>query len=319
MTLDWPNHADAWRVWREAMGGTRMHHGWILAGKAGLGKHDFAEAAARELIGASPDVEQHPDILVLTYGPKDEKEERKRAEGKDWERARSIRIGQIREMQHRLTTRPTLGDKRVVIINPADDMERNASNALLKSLEEPPQGTYFLLVTHRPSRLLPTIRSRCRILRFPLLADEQIALMLDERMPGASGTARDAALAAAAGSIGAAIAFIEQELGPLAQLMQEIVSKGDPTLELRARFAKAVGPRPDRPRMQAVFDLARAIVTRSTIDASPERQKALIDVHSELVTLSGQAPTYNFDAGLLVLEIGTLLARPAEASERADA
>jgi hypothetical protein len=59
-----------------------------------------------------------------------------------------------------------LGSRRAIIIDPADDLETSAVNALLKSLEEPPAGTYFLLVTHRLGRLLPTIRSRCRILRF---------------------------------------------------------------------------------------------------------------------------------------------------------
>ena len=160
-------HENAWREWRTALGGDRMHHAWLLAGRRGVGKGSFALAAARELVGASPsdDNEHHPDIITLTYGPKDDKEERKRADGKPFELARSIRIAQIRAMQARLSTRPTMGDKRAIIIDPSDDLERNAANALLKSLEEPPAGTYFLLVAHSPARLLPTIRSRCRVLR----------------------------------------------------------------------------------------------------------------------------------------------------------
>ncbi|MFN9632227.1 MAG: DNA polymerase III subunit delta', partial [Erythrobacteraceae bacterium] len=157
---DWPNHTEAWRQWRDALGGERMHHGWLLAGKSGLGKRDFAFAAARELVaeaGVPQPAGEHPDILVLTYGPKDDKAEKAQADGKPFERARSIRIKQIRAMQRRLITRPTLGSRRAIIIDPADDMEKAAANALLKSLEEPPVGTFFLLVTHRPARLLPTI------------------------------------------------------------------------------------------------------------------------------------------------------------------
>ena len=135
-------HETAWREWRKALGGERMHHAWLLAGRRGVGKGSFAFAAACELVGVGPaDAQNHPDILTLTYAPKDDKEERKRADGKPYEVARSIRIAQVRGMQARLGTRPTLGDKRAIIIDPADDLERNAANALLKSLEEPPIGT----------------------------------------------------------------------------------------------------------------------------------------------------------------------------------
>ncbi|MEO1490164.1 MAG: DNA polymerase III subunit delta', partial [Pseudomonadota bacterium] len=160
-----------------------MHHAWIFAGKAGLGKRDFALSAARQLVAQSgvSQPEEHPDIITLTNLPKDEKEEKKREEGKPYQTKRNIAVDQIRAMQRRLTTRPTLGDRRAIIIQPADDMETSASNALLKSLEEPPQGTYFILVAHRPSRLLPTIRSRCRVLRFPTLSEAQLADMLAEQ------------------------------------------------------------------------------------------------------------------------------------------
>ena len=74
-------HDAAWHEWRDAMGGARMHHGWILAGRRGLGKMHFAMAAARELV-AEPGIPQpegdHPDIIVLSHLPKDEKEEKKR-------------------------------------------------------------------------------------------------------------------------------------------------------------------------------------------------------------------------------------------------
>jgi hypothetical protein len=180
----WPNHAEAWRAWRDALAGERMHHGWLLAGKSGLGKRDFAQAAARELV-AEPGVPQpageHPDIITLTYGPKDDKGEKAQAEGKPYERARSIRIRQIRAMQRRLVPRPTLGRRRAIIIDPADDLEKAAANALLKSLEEPPAGTFFLLVTHRPARLLPTIRSRCRNVNLRVPSRESVTELLIRR------------------------------------------------------------------------------------------------------------------------------------------
>ncbi|AWW74781.1 DNA polymerase III subunit delta' [Erythrobacter sp. KY5] len=317
----WPNHTGPWNEWRSAMAGTRMHHGWLLAGKSGLGKHDFAIAAARELVaedGIPQPAGDHPDIIVLTYGPKNDKEARAAADGKDFERARSIRVDQIRVMQRRLNTRPTLGSRRVVIIDPADDMEVAAANALLKSLEEPPQGTFFMLVTHRPARLLPTIRSRCRILRFPLLKDAQIEELLDAAGIGGGGDARFAAIRAAEGSYGVALRFAEQDLGPVANAIKSLLTNGDPQMTGRADLSRLIGGRADRARLDAVFELAQAMVADLARTTEYAGQRAtLVDTHSDLVTLAAQAPTYNFDTALLAVEIGSLLTRAAPASEHA--
>ncbi len=315
-------HDAAWREWRDGLAGERMHHAWLLAGKKGLGKMSFALAAARELVaepGVAQPQGQHPDILVLTHLPKDEKEERKRDDGKEFELARNIKISQIREMQRRLTTRPTLGSRRAVIIDPADDMESGSSNALLKSLEEPPVGTFFLLVAHRPARLLPTIRSRCRLLRFPTLDDAAMARIVAEHAPEADAATRAAAVAAAAGSPGAALEFVAQDLGPVDALMKRIAEAGDADFSLRGRLAGEIGLRPDRARIAAVLELARARLTRMTADAPRAALPAIVEAHADLVRLSAQAPTHNFDPGLLVMQIGGLLASAATSSSLADA
>lgn len=315
-------HDAAWREWREGLAGERMHHAWLLAGKKGLGKMHFALAAARELVaeaGVPQPAGQHPDILVLTNLPKDDKEEKKRDDGKPFELARNIKIAQIREMQRRLTTRPTLGRRRVVIVDPADDMETGSSNALLKSLEEPPAGTFFLLVAHRPARLLPTIRSRCRLLRFPTLDDAAIARVVAEHAPETDGATRAAAVAAAAGSPGAAIEFVSQDLGPVDSLMREIARAGDPDFELRGKLAGEIGARPDRERIAAVLDLARATLSRMAATAPRAALPAIVDAHADVVRLSAQASTHNFDPGILVMQIGGLLASAAAASSLTDA
>lgn len=315
-------HEQAWREWRAGMNGQRMHHAWLLAGKRGLGKMEFALAAARELV-AEPDSRQpaadHPDIHILTHMAKDDKEERKKADGKPFELKRNIAIGQIRAMQQRLHTRPTLGDRRAVIIDPADDMEKGASNALLKSLEEPPQGTYFLLIAHRPARLLPTIRSRCRVLRFPLVDHDAMAQWLAREVPEADQKTLDAAISAASGSPGAALEFLSRDLGPLNEIMQRIAREGDPDFMLRGQLAEAMGTRPDRARVQATLELARAVIGNMAEGCSNHQIPAIADAHAELVTLTGQASTYNFDPGLLIMEIGTLLASAAAPRDRAHA
>ncbi len=305
-------HDAAWDAWRRARTSERMHHAWLLTGKQGLGKATFARAAAVELLGAPGDG-PHPDILELTYAAKDDKEERKRADGKPFEKARSIRIGQIRAMQRRLMTRPTLGDKRVVIIDPADDLERNAANALLKSLEEPPEGTYFLLVAHRPARLLPTIRSRCRTVRFAALEDDTMNELIDRLSPETNFEARTAAVRAAAGSPGAALGFLRLDLGKANSLMQSILDQGDRGFALRGALAGVIGARPDRERLQGILDLARAALAER-LGTDVQDPTALIEAHGELVQLTAEQPTYNYDAGLLAMEIGTLLARAGAAS-----
>ncbi|MDG6078184.1 AAA family ATPase [Erythrobacter litoralis] len=309
-------HEQAWDSWTRATKGQRMHHAWLLAGKKGLGKAGFAQAAARRLLGAG--TELHPDILSLTYGAKDDKEERKRADGKAYESARSIRIAQVRAMQRRLTTKPTLGDRRIVIIDAADDLERNAANALLKSLEEPPQGTTFLLITHRPARLLPTIRSRCRTLRFPSLSDQVMDELLRDLAPDAEAETRTAAVKAAAGSPGAAISFVRMDLGEAATLMSSILKEGDRGFALRGALAGVIGARPDRDRLQAVLDLARSTLAEEVEQASRD-PSPLIDAHGELVRLTAEQPIFNYDAGLLAMEIGTLLAKAGAASASVDA
>ena len=314
-------HDAAWREWRSAMASPRMHHAWILSGLEGLGKSTFARAAAAELIAEpglpQPPIEMHPDILIPEHPPENKEEAKKREDGGDYKRKRSIPIDEIRQLTQRLHTRPTLGSRRVVIIDPADDLERSAANALLKALEEPPTGTFFLLVSHRAGRLLPTIRSRCRMLRFAPLEETAIDRILRNTAPQADGPARAAAIAAAEGSPGAALDFVEQNLGKLHQVMVRLIAEGDDHFALRGALADEIGARPTRERQQAAVDLARAVVAADLGKVNGEQNQRIIAVHGELVRLAGQMPTYNFDPALVVMEIGALLASLAMPREAA--
>ena len=312
-------HQEPWHEWRAALHSGRMHHAWLLAGKQGVGKASFALAAARELV-AEPGLPQpvlHPDILILDHLPSNDDEQKKKDEGKPYAIKRNISVDQIRQIQHRLTTRPTLGSRRAIIINPADDMEKGAVNALLKSLEEPPIGSFFLLVAHRPGRLLPTIRSRCRTLRFPALTDAQVDTVLARHAPQATAATRAAAVAAADGSPGAALGFVEQDLGALHDLMDRLVSEGDDQFALRGALAGEIGARPDRERLLATLDLARAVLAARVAHAPAAQRIRIIEAHAALATLTAQAPTYNYDPGLLAMEIGGLLASAAMPREAA--
>ncbi len=286
-----------------------MHHAWLFAGKQGLGKHAFARKAAREYIGNSgANGGYHPDLLILERQPKDDKEAAKRDEGKPFERKRNITVGQVRTMQRRLETRPTAGSRRAIIIDPADVMEPGASNALLKSLEEPPRGTCFILIAHHSARLLPTIRSRCRVLRFPALARAQIMKLIEREHPGVSLDVRLAAATVANGAPGRAFEFIERDLGPVHAVLDEIASSGDPAFSLRSQLANMVGPRPSRDALADLLDLAQSILTHAASSADVQDLPNFANAHDDLVRLAGQLPIYNFDAGSVVAETGTLLA-----------
>ena len=313
-------HDEAWREWRAAISQGRMHHGWILAGRKGMGKATFAEAAARELLAgdgvAWTDPRNHPDILSLQPLPDNEDEERKRGEGKPFKVKRNISVDQVRALQKRLTTRPTLGDRRAIIVDAADDLEKGAANALLKSLEEPPSGTIFLLVAHRIGRLQATIRSRCRVLRFPELDDGAVGTVLDAERSVTADT-RAAALAMAGGSPGAALDFAGRNLAGAFALMTRIMEGGDADFALRGALLNEIGQRPDRDQQGAVIEAARMIVTNATATADHTRGARMIEAHAMLARLLAQAPTANFDAPTLMLQIGGLLASVAADREAA--
>jgi DNA polymerase-3 subunit delta' len=116
----------------------------------------------------------------------------------------------VREVIDFLHLKPAESHWRVVIIDAADDLNRNAANAILKMLEEPAARTVLILVSHAPGGLLPTIRSRCRRLALSPLPDAVLQRVLAVRCPDADPADRNAALILAAGSLGQGITLLEQ-------------------------------------------------------------------------------------------------------------
>ena len=151
---------------------TRFPHGLIFSGPEGVGKHACATMLAKALncrnaaIGDFCDVcpscrkiesGVHPDVITATVQ----------------EDATQIKIAQVREILSILDLQPLEGRNKVFIIDPADALTPEAANALLKGLEEPPENTFFILITVNVQELLLTVRSRCQIYHFiPLTLDE---------------------------------------------------------------------------------------------------------------------------------------------------
>ena len=162
-----------------------------------------------------------------------------------------------------------------------------------------------------------SLRSRCRVLRFAPLTAAQVEAVLHAEVPQADAATRSAAVAAAEGSPGAALDFVAQDLGKLHGLMQRLIAEGDAHFALRGSFADELGTRPDRQRQQAAVDLARAVVARQLGQSGANRDQRVIAAHGALVRLGAQLPTYNFDPGLVAMEIGALLASLAVSTEAA--
>lgn len=166
----------------------RLHHAWLLTGPEGVGKATFAYRAARRLLGAPPAPERgllgadpehpvsrqvaarsHPDLMVLER------------EGPDGKPRKVIPVDDARKLAEFFSKSPASAPHRVAIIDAADDLNTNAANAILKTLEEPPTRGVLLMVSHSPGRLLPTIRSRCRRLAFQPLGVEATAAFVRGR------------------------------------------------------------------------------------------------------------------------------------------
>ena len=202
--------ADPAAAFEAAWARDRLHHAWLLTGPRGVGKAAFAWRAARRLLGAAasgPELASaagdpanrliaaraHPDLLVLEREVEDAKPRR------------NIPVDEARRLPEFFSKAPAISPHRVAIIDAADDLNVNAANAVLKTLEEPPPRGVLLLVSHAPGRLLPTIRSRCRRLGFAPWTEAALAAWLGEQ-------GLDAGLAAAArGSPGRALALASGE------------------------------------------------------------------------------------------------------------
>lgn len=252
---------DAQRDFLEAFNSNRLHHAWLITGPRGVGKATLAWQIARFLL-ATP-IEQDgglfgdapPAYETLDVSPDHPVAHRIQAKSEPGlfaitrsvnEKTGKLRdmivVDDIRGLTHFLTLSAAEGGRRVVIVDAADDMNTNAANALLKMLEEPPALTTMLLISHQPSRLLPTIRSRCRELRLSPLSPENMTNALEQA--GMGGDASPELTALADGSVGEAMRLTQ--LGGLS-MYQEIVSV----------FAGL--PRPDRTR---ALKLAEAAATR---------------------------------------------------------
>jgi DNA polymerase-3 subunit delta' len=286
----------------------RMHHALILSGPRGVGKATFAFHLAHHLLkypdrGTAPETlagrepvsalhrmiasGAHPGILYLTR-PLNEKTKVFRS---------AVTVEEIRRVNRFLSMTSHDGGYRIVIIDPADDMNANAANALLKNLEEPPSRTLFILISHAAGGLLPTIRSRCQTVRLHGLQPDDLARVLTGF--GMVVNDGDGIAARAGGSVREAILLTEYGGLEIAGALETIVQAGRFDAAVATKLADAVAGR-DQAIPFALFnahalDRVGAQATAAALAGDLVRAEALSALWQETSRTIVETETYNLD------------------------
>jgi DNA polymerase III subunit delta' len=298
----------------EAMRSGRMHHAWLLTGPEGVGKATLAFRFARRLLAgvpAEPSLalpETHPvfrrvaagghaDLLTVERAW-DEKKKKLRGE---------IVVDDVRRVAEFLHLTPAEGGWRVVIVDGAEEMNRNGANALLKVLEEPPPRALLLLVCSAAGRLLPTIRSRCRRLRLGPLDDAAMETLLARYLPQADAEQRGRLVTLAEGSIGRALALAESGGVGMADVVGQVLD-ALPDLSAQRAHAVADSVARDEEAFSTFMDLLRASLAAAVRAAArgradPEQTRMLgtrpldawVDVWHALTRLQDETEAFHLD------------------------
>lgn len=291
----------------DALDRGRLHHAWLLTGPEGVGKATLAYRMARRLLGARPDpsmgllgaapsdtvsrkvaARSHPDLMVL---------ERLTDDGKA---RKSIPVDEARQLPEFFSTTPAISPYRVAIIDAADDLNVNAANAVLKTLEEPPPRGVILLISHAPGKLLPTIRSRCRRLAVPAPGIPAAAEMV-ERMADVSGRDAERLARMAHGAPGKALQLAAAkalEMDDAANDILRMLPKIDEgaVLALTDTFRGAEGAARFELLMERMADQVRIFATQVVADGknSPGLDR-WATVWERLNNAPGEAEAINLD------------------------
>lgn len=335
----------------EAFNSGKLHHAWLLTGPRGVGKATLAWQIARFLL-ATPAADEggmfdmpaattldispehpvsrrllagaEPGVHLVRLGGRGSTDSERIKNFADKKYSAVIRVDEIRELNKFIHMSAADGGRRVVIVDDADLMNPNASNALLKMLEEPPARTYFMLISHQPSGLLPTIRSRCRTLALRTLDAAEVAEAMAQADVQAANT--DALAALSGGSVGGAMRL--SLLGgaglyaELVGLMGTLPRMDRPRALKLAELAAARGGEAKRDLLFTLIDLLLSRLARTgalgtpplpqaapqeadiltRLSPTPHQARIWADLAAEIGTRARHGIAVNLDPAALVLD-----------------
>ena len=312
--------AEAERALLEAYRGRRFHHAWLIAGPAGIGKATLAYRMARFVL-AHPDprtpavqratslqvdadhpvarriaAQAHGDLLVLerTINEKTNK------------LRQDIQVDDVRRTVTFFGSTAGEGGWRVAIVDAVDELNREGANALLKVLEEPPRRAVLLLVSHSAARVLPTIRSRCRLLELrPLLATEVARAAATAIGEDAEAANIKAAAAVADGSVRRALALLD---GEALDLRSRITALLEQLPAVDPRALHALGDRlygSDPATLAAFVDTVNAWLSARLSSGEPDRARIarVAEVWERVNCSARDVETFNLERKPLVFNV----------------
>jgi DNA polymerase-3 subunit delta' len=312
--------AEAERALLEAYRGRRFHHAWLIAGPAGIGKATLAYRMARFVL-AHPDprtpavqratslqvdadhpvarriaAQAHGDLLVLerTINEKTNK------------LRQDIQVDDVRRTVTFFGSTAGEGGWRVAIVDAVDELNREGANALLKVLEEPPRRAVLLLVSHSAARVLPTIRSRCRLLALrPLLATEVARAAATAIGEDAEAANIKAAAAVADGSVRRALALLD---GEALDLRSRITALLEQLPAVDPRALHALGDRlygSDPATLAAFVDTVNAWLSARLSSGEPDRARVarVAEVWERVNCSARDVETFNLERKPLVFNV----------------
>ena len=285
----------------------QMPHAWIFGGLKGIGKATLAWRVAKALLqrGRSrtplttlDSDPLHPAVRRLMSGAQADVLSLKRpTDAKTGKIKNDLTVDEVRRLGDFYSRHAGEGGTRIAIIDSADDLNRNAANALLKTLEEPPPDSLLILIAHKPRALLPTIRSRCRLLVMPPLSEADTLSALKLVAPDLKGAASLARLST--GSVGGALEMAAYDGAGLEANLRAVAARRGRDTSAAHALANDLAAAASAPRFRLFIERVQA----GFAEAAKDGDRTALDAWKMAGDLARAEDNLNIDKRSIVLRL----------------